>query len=138
MMTNPKHFRFKLVLWDWSGTIVNKNGQLLSEALDWIESFEKQAVPQGIISNEMNPIYLLDAVQHLGLWNFFGKGEYVICAGQNFLPKPDTEMFTILLGRINIKTQLDEILYIGDSNTDKTFAERCGCVFYPPNQLSRA
>lgn len=120
----------ELVIWDWSGTIIGHNNEVSPEVLSWIKWFYDKKIEQGIISNEMNSEYLFESVKRLGLWDYFDEGNYVLCSGQNHAPKPSVSMFKILLDKFQKKqVPVDKIFYIGDSLSDQSFAEHCGCAF---------
>jgi len=128
--------RVQVVLWDWSGTVVDGQGNMSSDAFYWINWFNKHNVPQCVISNEMNSRYLEDSVKRLNLLGFFGGGQYIVCAGQNYSPKPTSSMFDASLSRLSADVSPRNVLYIGDSQTDRAFAINCGCIFCPHTELT--
>jgi len=44
-------------------------------------------------------------------------------------PKPSIDSMSYLCNKLNCT--MDEIIYVGDSIIDKTFAENCNCIFIP-------
>ena len=125
-----------LILWDWSGTIVTQEGTLCTDALPWLRYFRKLSIPQGIVSNERKSSYLLNSIKKMHLLEFFEEGEYVICAGSDQSPKPSTDMFHSLLAKFPNITDPTDVLYIGDSETDRQFAANCGCYFCHAENLN--
>lgn len=129
---------FKLVLWDWYGTLVTYKTPVKwipSESSEDLLNYFKNngVITQGIISNTARPLTskLLE----------FGWGEYfshngninIIISGEQSKnePKPSTEMYTKLMYSMfnDAHPPKNQILFVGDMRSDFEMANRAGIEF---------
>ena len=57
-----------------------------------------------------------------------GKFTYIVGAKPDVIRKPDPMAMNILLKEL--KVEISDVAYIGDSRYDATFSENCGCDYY--------
>lgn len=131
-----KDMDISTVIWDWCGTIMLDRERSNHHAISAITAFQKIGIMQGIISNQKDEVQLRAEVEQIGLDRFFNPN-YIVCAGGKYPPKPATDMYKIFSARLPEKIDPLNLLFIGDSDSDRAFAARIGCNFLHVSELER-
>jgi FMN phosphatase YigB (HAD superfamily) len=129
---NRDKSKINLVMWDWSGTIRlrTREGAPVANpiALQWLEIFARNKCIQWVVSNESSPEHLADEIRLLKLQPVFL--DRVICAGNGHNPKPQKDMYDLIIDKFeSLNVQVESPIFIGDTLTDREFAEAIGARF---------
>jgi len=93
------------------------------EAKIILSKLKKMGLKVGCITNSHRDITQLE-IKIAGLKNFF---DAVITADDVKRPKPEPDMLFKVCKRLRVK--VNEVIFIGDTQTDLKTAEKAGCIF---------
>ncbi len=95
----------------------------INDAKKQLDRLEKLNIPMGIVSNKKHHL-LLKEINHLNWENYF---QTAIGAGHAEKDKPDSAPLNLAIKNINPELKNNEILYIGDTETDLLTAKNTQC-----------
>jgi len=124
-----------LIIWDWAGTIrlQSRDGSpaINPVALQWLDIFRTHKSIQCVVSNESNHDRLLKQITELDLSSYFSRR--IFSPNNKYRPKPYPDLYYALAKEID--TAAKDIIFVGDSLTDKEFAEAVGIKFVQISEI---
>jgi phosphoglycolate phosphatase len=107
---------------------------LIDGAEDVLLMLKERGVPMGLVSNKRNDV-LRREVEHLGWQKYF---DVYIGAGVAAMDKPSGAPLIHALGLHPRGLTIDNILYVGDTESDLSCAKEAGCpvifITHPPRR----
>lgn len=96
---------------------------LLEGAEDVLKALQERGIPMGLVSNKRNDV-LRREVEHLGWEKYF---DIYMGAGVAKKDKPSGEPLIYALGLHPRGLTIDQIIYVGDTESDLSCAKEAGC-----------